>query len=355
MNPLKVSILFYEPEPGSHDEVVDQVKGALEKNKHKVFLLGIDDDLSVLLHGLKTQKPDIVFNLCETYAGKDTFELHITALLEMLGQRFTGTGPVGMALRQDKALSKKLLQFYGIPCPGYAVFDKLNMEFAGRMRFPMFVKPLRGDASLCVDDFSLVNNYEGLITRTGQIQDELCQPALVEEYIDGRELYVSVLGNNPPQVLPIIEMDFRGLSDEHPHIYGWQGKFGAGTEQYEGTKSKYEDDLSPEVRARTMRVARDAVQALQAQDYARVDIRLSPEGIPYVIEVNANPYLEETSETALAAKKAGMEFPALINHILELAWERCERAAEAKPGKSQGNVKLKDGKVIPSCIRPDLA
>ena len=351
MEGRRISILFYEPAADSHDEVVDQVSRALAERKHKVSLLGVNDDLSELIAGLKRQKPDIVFNLCETFAGRDAFELHITAVLEMLGQRFTGTGPVGMALRQDKALTKKLLQFYDIPCPAYAIFDKHNLEFAGRMRFPLFVKPLRGDASLCVDDYSLVKDYERLITRAGQIQDELNQAALVEEYIDGREIYVSVLGNDPPEALPIVEMDFTELAAGHPRIYGWEGKFGAGTEQYDGTKSRIENDLPPEVRARTIKTACDAVRALQAQDYARVDIRLSADGIPYVIEVNANPYLEETSETAMAAQAAGMDFPALINRILDLAWERYERAAPQRKRASRGTVRLRDGGEVPSCLR----
>jgi D-alanine-D-alanine ligase len=350
MAPKKVSVLFYEPAPGSRDEVVGQVNGALSEEGHEVSLMPVNDDLSKLISSLETQKPDIVFNLCETFAGKDAFEMHVTAVLELLGQRFTGTGPVGMALRQDKALSKKLLQFYGIPCPAYAVFDKENLEFAGRMRFPLFVKPLRGDGSLCVDDYSLVSDYESLITRAGQIQDELGQPALVEEYIEGRELYASLLGNNPPEVLPLVEMDFSALPAKHPRIYGRQGKFGSGTEQYEGTKSTAEVHLPPEVLARTVKIARDAVRALQAQDYARVDIRLSPDGTPYVIEVNANPYLEETTETALAALKAGIEYPALINRILELAWERCEKAARVNPHRTRGGVRLRSGKTVPSCI-----
>jgi D-alanine-D-alanine ligase len=351
MAPKKVSILFYEPAPVSRDEVVGQVNEALSKEGHKVSLIPVNDDLGKLISGLKSQQPDIVFNLCETFAGKDSFEMHVTAVLELLGLRFTGTGPVGMALRQDKALSKKLLQFYDIPCPAYAVFDKDDLEFAGRMRFPLFVKPLRGDASLCVDDYSLVSDYESLITRAGQIQDELGQPALVEEYIQGRELYASVLGNTPPQVLPLVEMDFSALPAMHPRIYGWQAKFGTGTEQYEGTKSTVEVVLPPEVLARTIKVARDAARALQARDYARVDIRLSPDGTPYVIEVNANPYLEETTETALAALKAGIEYSALINRILELSWERYEKTTRVKPRETRGGIRLRSGKMVPSCIR----
>jgi D-alanine-D-alanine ligase len=146
----KVSVLFYESRDGettSHDEVVEQVVQALTAGGHQVSFLGINSDISELIKKLEDQKPDIVFNLCETFAGKDASEMHITAILELLGVRFTGTGPPGMVLRQDKALTKKLLKFYDVNCSSYAVFDKKHLEFAGRMRFPLFIKPLHGDAS----------------------------------------------------------------------------------------------------------------------------------------------------------------------------------------------------------------
>jgi D-alanine-D-alanine ligase len=348
----KVSVLFYEArEAGtaSHDEVVDQVAQALSAGGHKVSLLGINDDISELMRKIEDQKPDIVFNLCETFAGKDSSEMHVTAILELLGVRFTGTGPAGMILRQDKALAKKLLRFYDVNCSSYAILDNKHLEFAGRMRFPLFVKPLHGDASLCVDDGSMVEDYSKLIARAALIQSQFNDAALVEEYIDGRELYVTVLGNTHPEALPIIEVDFSKLPPGHPRIYGHEAKFESDTVQYNDTHTVVGIDLSPEIRARVARAAKEAVHALQVSDYSRVDIRLPPEGTPYVVEVNANPYLESTSESALAAKAAGMDYNTLINRILEIAWERCEAEAPCKKPRGTDLKALRQReKIIPS-------
>jgi len=134
--------------------------------------------------------------------------MHVTAVLDMLGQPFTGTGPVGMSLRQDKAVTKKLLNFHKVSYPNYATFDKDNLEFAGKMRFPLFVKPLHGDTSLGIDDSSLVIEYSKLVERIGFIQTQLKVPALVEEYIEGREFYIGILGNDASEILPVMELDF---------------------------------------------------------------------------------------------------------------------------------------------------
>ncbi len=353
---LNVSVLYYQPPTVERDEVVDQVAEALGSGGHEVSFLKLNDNLNDLLSAVKTQKPDIIFNLCETFAGRDIFEMHIAAVLDLLGQRYTGSGPVGLALRQDKALTKRLLRFYNSPCSGYAVFDKRNLELDGRMRFPLFVKPLHGDASLCVDEYSIARDMNQLLERSRQIQDELHQSALVEEYIEGRELYVSLLGNDPPSALPIVEMDFSGLPPGEPHIYDLKAKFKSGTPQYEGTKAVIADNLQPETRHRVEKVALDTFHALGLSDYARVDIRLSPDGIPFVIEVNANPYLENTSEFAQAASAGGLDFASLIENILTLSWERweMESSSEILPRTSLlRKTKNRRNKLPPSCPKVD--
>jgi D-alanine-D-alanine ligase len=327
MDKLKISVLFWEErskEGTEHDEVVDEVAGALSEDGHKVSLIGINDDLRELLDKLDDKRPDLVFNLCESFADNDIYEMHVTAVLAMLGQPFTGTGPAGMALRQDKAVTKKLLKFHGVPFPNYATFDKDNLEFAGKMRFPLFVKPLHGDTSLGIDDSSLVAEYSKLIERIGFIQTQLNVPALVEEYIEGREFYVGILGNDPAEILPLMELDFAKLPGGYPRIYGQEAKSDTDSLQYEAVNAIVATELAPEVRARLIMAGREAAYALKVQDYARVDIRLSADGIPIVVEVNANPYLEQTSAFALAALQAGMGYSMLINRIVEIARKRWE-------------------------------
>lgn len=330
---LKVSVLFYEErsqELAEHDEVVAEVAEALTAGGHQVALLGICDDVGELLDKLDEQKPDLVFNLCETFAGRDSNEGNVTAVLSLRSQRFTGTGPVGMALRADKAISKKLLQFHGVTCPKFAIFDPHNLEFAGKMHFPLFVKPMRGDASVGIHDSSLVRDYASLIERVNAIHTDLQDAALVEEYIEGREFYVGVLGNNPPEALPVIEMDFSKLPAQYPRIYGWEAKFDHASPQFDSVNAIIATDLQPQIRSRITMVALEAVYALQVRDYARVDIRLSPDGTPYVVEVNANPYLERTSAFAIAALQAGMSYNTLINRIMQIAWDCAEQSGPSK-------------------------
>jgi D-alanine-D-alanine ligase len=338
---LKISVLFWEergPEGIKHDEVVDQVIQALTEGGHRVSQIAVNDDLRELLDKLDDKRPDLVFNVCERFAENDDYESHVAAVLTMLGQPFTGSNPAGLTLRQDKAITKKLLKFHDLTYPNFATFEKENLEFAGKMHFPLFVKPLHGDASLGINDSSLVTEYAKLIERISFIQNQLKVPALVEEYIEGREFYVAVLGNDPREVLPLMELDFSKLPANFPKIYGHEAKSVVESPQYGAINAVVATDLSPEVRARITAAGREAAYALKVQDYARVDIRLSPVGIPMIVEVNANPYLERTSAFALAALQAGMGYTTLINRIAEVAWKRLEPTPflkELQKGRSE--------------------
>ena len=333
MKKLKISVLYWEnrtAEGNDYDPVVDQVAKALEESGHEATLLGIHSELSELTSKLAEQKPDLVFNLCERFADNDLHEMHMTALLEMLGIPFTGTGPGGMSLQQDKAITKKLLKFHAVPYPNYATFERDRIEFAGNMRFPLFVKPLNGDASIGIDGASLVTEYSKLIERIDYIHKQIKVPALVEEYIEGRELYVGILGNDPPEPLPVMEFDFSKVPEGHPKIYSEAAKLDPESSQYLDVDALVATDLTPEIRARITRAGHEAAYALKVRDYARVDIRLSADGVPMVVEVNANPHLDQTSAFPMAAMQAGMPYAKLINRIVELAWERTGGTTDAE-------------------------
>jgi D-alanine-D-alanine ligase len=324
---LKVSVLYWEerkPEGAIHDEVVDEIAAALSEGGHKTSLISISEDLRELLDKLDDKRPDLVFNVCERFADSDDSEMHVAAVLEMLGQPFTGAGPAGLALRQDKAVTKKLLSFHEVPYPNFAVFDRFNMEFAGKMHFPLIVKPLRGDASLGINDSSLVMEYTKLDERIHFIQTQLKEPALVEEYIEGREFYVGILGNDPAEILPVMELDFSKLPSGYPRIYGREAKSDTTSPQYAAVNTVVATELAPETRARITMAAREAAIALKVRDYARVDIRLTADGVPMIVEVNANPYLERTSAFPLAALQAGLGYTSLVNRIVDIAWKRLE-------------------------------
>jgi D-alanine-D-alanine ligase len=321
---MQITILTSLESAGSrsYDAVVPQVASALRQGGHKVSILGVYDDLRKLVSGLGRRRPELVFNLLESF-GEDTgADVAVAGVLELLRLRYTGGGPGELFLRQDKGLAKKVFAFDNILYPHFAVFGKdADLETAGQLRMPLFVKPLRADASIGIDGDSLVRDAVALMKRVVEIHEKVGDSALVEEYIEGREFYVGVLGNREPQALPPIEMDFSGLPEGAPRVLGSKAKWSPRSAEYKGTQAVLAE-LPDELRARLQKAAVDAYRALRVRDYGRVDLRLTETGDLYVIEVNANCYLEQGSEFATAAAAAGIEFPELIQKIVDLAVER---------------------------------
>ncbi len=308
--------------PKSYDAVVGQVAAALRRQGHRASILGVRDDLQKLVAGLKRRRQDLVFNLLESFGDDTGGDVAVAGVLDLLGLRYTGGGPGELYLRQDKGLAKKVLAFDNLLYPHFAVFSQnSDFETAGRLRMPLFVKPLTADASIGIDGDSLVRDATSLMKRVLAIHEKVGDSALVEEYIEGREIYVGVLGNREPIPLPPIEVDFTGFPEGEPRILGTKAKWKKNSAEYKGTKSVLAD-LPDELRARLQKAAVDAYRAVRVRDYGRVDLRLTETGEIYVIEVNASCYLEETGEFAMAAKAAGMEYPELVERIVELAVER---------------------------------
>jgi D-alanine-D-alanine ligase len=309
-------------DPKSYDVVVDQVASALRKKGHRVSIFGVHDDLRKLVSGLARRKTDLVFNLLESFGEDIGGDVAVAGVLDLLRLHYTGGGPGELYLRQDKALAKKVFAFEDILYPHFAVFSQnSDFETAGKLRMPLFVKPLSADASIGIDGDSLVRDASSLMKRVLTIHEKVNDSALVEEYIEGRELYVGVLGNRQPIAFPPIEMDFSAMPEGMPRIVGTKAKWKKNSVEYKSTKSVLAE-IPDELRAKLQKVAVDAYRALRVRDYGRVDLRLTETGDIYVIEVNASCYLEENSEFATAAKAAGIEFPDLVHRIAELAVER---------------------------------
>lgn len=309
-------------DPKDYDVVVDQVASALRKNGHRVSIFGVHQDLRKLVSGLARRKTDLIFNLLESFGDNTGGDVAVAGVLDLLGKRYTGGGPGELYLRQDKGLAKKVFAFEGILYPHFAVFSQdADFETAGNLRMPLFVKPLTADASIGIDGDSLVRDTTSLMKRVLAIHEKVSDSALVEEYIEGREFYVGVLGNREPIALPPVEMDFSGMPEGMPHVAGTKAKWKKNTPEYKGTKSVLAE-VPDELRAKLQKAALDAYRALRVRDYGRVDLRLTEAGEIYVIEVNASCYLEESSEFAMAAQAAEIEFPELIERIVELAVER---------------------------------
>jgi D-alanine-D-alanine ligase len=323
---MKITVLTYldskNENSKDYEAVVPQVAKALRSLGHRVSILGSHGNVKRLTAGLSRRKPDLVFNLMEMFGENIFGDIPVAGLLDLCGLKYTGSGPGELYLSQDKGLTKKLLAFEDILYPRFLVFSRGEaFETGGNLRMPLFVKPLRSDSSLGIGGKSLVHDAVALMERVAYIRKELNDSALAEEYIEGREFFVGVLGNAQAKALPPVEVDFTGFPEGVPKVLDSKAKWDERSKEYKGTKSVLAN-LPDELRARLQKVAVDAYRALRVRDYGRVDIRLTETGEIYVLEVNASCYLERSSEFAMAAAAAGMDYPQLIERIVQLALER---------------------------------
>ena len=320
---MRITILTYLEKEGGPitDASVAHIEKALSTSKHEVSILGVHGKLPELIEGLAERKPDLVFNLMEMFGKNWQGDVGVAGLLQLLGYQFTGCGPGEFYLGQDKGLAKKILAFDQIATPNFAVFEGENFETGGNLRMPLFVKPLRADSSQGIDAGSLVHDTKGMMERVKLINEKLKDAALAEEYIDGREFYVGVLGNTDPIALPPIEMDFSGMPEGLPRIMDHKAKWEKRSKAYRGTKPVVAD-VPDELRAKLHKIALTACRALRAVDYARVDLRVAQTGDIYVLEVNSSCDLDVNGEFAMAAAAAGIEYRALIDRIVDIALAR---------------------------------
>jgi D-alanine-D-alanine ligase len=313
------------------DPVIAQLRDTLTSLGHHASTIVVDHNADVLaaVNAVRAAKPELVMNVAESFGGKSALESNVAALLNLLGLRYTGSSPAGLLLAGDKTLTKKVLSFHGILTPQFATVYRGQLDWAGDLTFPVIVKPPQEDASLGITSASVVHNLKDLFGRIDELQTEYQQPVLVEQYVEGREFYVGVLGNANVEALPVIEMDFTGFPADKPKIASWQAKWGDDGEgsgaEFAGTKSVFPANLDPDLEARMQAVAIEAFNALRLRDYGRIDLRVSPAGEIFVIEVNPNCYLERDAEFARAARQHGLEYPALISRIIDLATARYSR------------------------------
>jgi D-alanine-D-alanine ligase len=335
MRKLKVTILYDEMEDREKAEAdaqgkkfplaYRQVEQALSGRGHSVDVLAVPSDVRNFMRKIDKLDCDILFNLCETFGGVSQHEQNVAALLELLNKPFTGAGSIGLALSQDKELSKKILAFHGIQSPRYAVIDSGKVEWSDDIGFPALVKPVSEDGSIGIDSKAVVHNIKELMERISYIHTEHHSPALIEEYIEGREIYVGVLGN---EALPIFEMDFSRVPEGVPKIASEEAKWDDESEVAKGTFEFFPTDISEAAYKKIQEAAAMAFGLLKLRDYGRIDMRLrkslekDEDWEFYIIEVNGNPHLEMESELPRAAMKQGLEYPDLIEKIVQLALER---------------------------------
>jgi D-alanine-D-alanine ligase len=298
----------------------EHVAEALRANGYEVSMYELSDESALL--GLAKTKVDLVLNMVEAYAGDDSREAHVAAFLELLDLRYTGADPQALFVAQDKALAKKVFDFHGIRTPRFASVYRGKLDHVDDLEFPLIVKPASEDGSVGIDAGAVVRNLRELMERASMIQEKFDCAALIEEFIEGREMYVGIIGNDKPVALPVVEMDLSNLPDDMPKIAGMEVKWEKGTAAYEATRSAAAKRLDEDVRRRLQDTALQVYSALKLRDYGRVDMRLTPEGRIYVIEANPNPWLAPEAELAIAAALAGRSYVELIGQIVELALAR---------------------------------
>jgi D-alanine-D-alanine ligase len=265
---------------------------------------------------------DLVFNLTESYAGDDTMDKNIASYLELLHLPYTGSGPQALYLAQNKSIAKKIFDFHKIKTPDFATSYKGRTDHSHDIEFPLIVKPVSEDGSIGIDSGSVVDSVKELMERIHYIHEEFDSPALIEEYIDGREIYAAILGNDNPEVLPLIELDLSKLPKGTPRIACQDVKFDHETEAYKVTKSAPVEDLDEDTTQKLQDTGLAVWRALGLRDYGRIDMRLNNQGEVYVIEANPNPWLSSSAEFTMAARKAGYSYTDVIDKMVGLARAR---------------------------------
>jgi len=295
------------------------VTSTLRRLGHDVRCVGVLDSLTELRSAIAEWEPDIVFNLLEEFDGIVTYDQHVVAFLELLRQPYTGCNPRGLLLSRDKTLAKQLLAFHRIATPQFAVFRRgARIHVPRRLRFPLFVKSTVEDASLGIAQASVVEDAARLKERIEFVHEQIKSDALVEEYIEGRELYVGVMGNERLTRLPVWEMVFGSLPDSLAAIATRKVKWDKRYQSRYGITTHAAADLPPAVLASLDRLSRRIYRALGLSGYARMDFRVNPQGQVYVLEANANPNLEAAEDFAESARAAGTSYEELLERLMDL-------------------------------------
>ncbi|RPH97533.1 MAG: ATP-grasp domain-containing protein [Lysobacterales bacterium] len=293
----------------------------LRERGHELKVIGVHDDLTPIRSSIEEFKPDIVFNLLEAFDNICVFDQNVVSYLELLKIPYTGCNPRGLTLARDKALARKLLAYHRIPSPAFKVipFGKKPV-LPRKLGFPLIVKSLTYEGSASISQASVVANQEQLEKRVKFIHATLYTPAIVEQFINGRELYVGVLGNHRLRVFPVWEMSFTNMPADNWRIATERVKWNAAYQKKHGIETgeaKLEDDVAVKIK----QLAARAFRALELSGYARFDFRMDETGNPYVIEANPNPQLAKVEDFAQSAIRSRMNYSRLLGRIMALGLE----------------------------------
>ena len=303
-------------------KVAAAMRLALETSGHVIETIAVEHDLFSIHDAFSKRRPDLVVNLCESLAADSRGEMLVPAMLDLLAVPYTGSTALSLALALHKNKAKEILAARGVPTPAFCVVEHVEDLPRVQLPFPLIVKPSREDASVGIDFDSVVTDKKGLGRAVTRVLRTFHQPALVEEFIDGREVYVPLLGNAPRSPLPLTEIRFGGATFScQPRVLSYAAKWNTESAECEDSPS-HPAQLSEELEARCVSVAMAAFEALECRDYGRVDLRVNAAGEPLVIDINPNCDLHPHAGFARAAEAAGISYSDLAMHLVELAWER---------------------------------
>jgi D-alanine-D-alanine ligase len=299
------------------------VVSTLRKLGHEVRPLGVQEELNPIRVAAEEWKPDVVFNLLEEFHGLSDFDQHVVAYLELLKLPYTGCNPRGLVLARGKAITKKIAAYHRIRVPAFMVVALGSKpKRPASLRYPLFVKSVSEESSLGISQASIVESDEKLAERVRFIHESLETDALVEEYIEGRELYVGVIGNERLKVLPVWELDFGSLAESSAPIATARVKHSPDYQKKHHIDIRQAEGLDPAIERALQRTTRRVFRMLELDGYARVDYRLTAKGELYLLEANPNPEIAEKEEFASAAAAAGLKYRRLIARILSLGLHR---------------------------------
>ncbi len=331
MKKRRVLVLMHESlvppdslEGYSQEEILEwktefDVVSTLRALGHEVRPLGISDNLGLLREAITEWKPHIAFNLLEEFHGVGVYDHHVVSYLELMKQHYTGCNPRGMLLAHDKPLAKKILSFHRIRTPKFIVVPQgKKVRRNKQLEFPLLVKSALEDASLGISQASIVHDDEQLAERVSYMHDKLETDAMIETYIEGRELYVGVIGNRRLSTLPIWEMHFHNAPIGMPQIATARVKWDEEYQKKLGIETSEATDLDEATQNKIYRICKRVYRALSLSGYARMDLRLNKDNDVYVLEANPNPNLSFGEDFSESAEAIGISYEVLLKKLISL-------------------------------------
>ena len=313
---------YFEVDQTTPIEEFEDIKENLANEGYECYTLNIFDDINILLKDLAKNQPDVIFNFVEIYKDNPKLEMNVVAFFELMGIPYTGSPPLALANCQNKVMAKKLLNINKIKTPSYFLASELPEKLKHDLIYPLMVKPAFEDASVGIENESIVHDKKELLARMDHVIHKYTQPVLIEEFIEGRELNIAVFQDEGTRALPISEIDFTEMPDHLHNIVSYQAKWDPLHESYHKTIPICPAKLPKRIEKKAKEMAIKSFNIMGCRDYARIDIRLSKDNKLFVLEVNPNPDLTEGAGFMRSAENSGLSYSQVLKKIVDMAYAR---------------------------------